>query len=73
MTSSRHNLQQISVLAVGKIKDRELASKARDYEKRISHDMRVSIESIKDSTSEREARQLLAISLIANIVLVMSS
>jgi 23S rRNA (pseudouridine1915-N3)-methyltransferase len=59
MTPSRYSLQSITVLAVGKIKDRELASKAREYEKRISHDVRLRLESIKDSTPEQEAVRLL--------------
>lgn len=59
MASSRHNLLQISILAVGKIKDRELALKAQDFSERISHDIRLTIESIKDSAPEQEAKRLL--------------
>ena len=59
MPLSRYSLQSITVLTVGKIKDRELASKAREYQDRISHDVRLNIESIKDSTPEQEAKRLL--------------
>ena len=60
MTFPRNNLLQINVLTVGKIKDRELALKAAEFSGRISHDIRLSIESIKDSTPEQEAKRLLA-------------
>ncbi len=60
MASSRQTLQQISILAVGKIKDRELALKAQDFSARISHDIRLTLESIKDSAPEQEAKRLLA-------------
>ena len=60
MTFPRNNLLQINVLTVGKIKDRELALKAAEFSERISHDIRLSIESIKDSTPEQEAKRLLA-------------
>jgi len=59
MPSSSHNLLHISILSIGKIKDRELAVKARDFSERISHDIRLSIESIKDSTPDQEAKRLL--------------
>jgi 23S rRNA (pseudouridine1915-N3)-methyltransferase len=60
MPSSLQNLLHISILPIGKIKDRELALKARDFTERISHDIRLTIESIKDSHPEQEARRLLA-------------
>ena len=60
MAPSRHTLQQISVLAVGRIKDPELALKAQDFSGRISHDLRLTIEAIKDSDPEQEAKRLLA-------------
>ena len=60
MASSGHSLLQVSVLSVGKIKDRELALKARDFTERISHDIRLTIDSIKDSEPEQEATRLLA-------------
>jgi len=60
MASFGHSLLQISILPVGKIKDRELAFKARDFTERISHDIRLTIEPIKDSAPEQEAKRLLA-------------
>ena len=60
MAPSSHNLLQISILPIGKIKDRELAVRARDFADRISHDIRLTIEPIKDSTPEQEAKRLLA-------------
>ena len=59
MPSSRHNLLHISILPIGKIKDRELAIKAHDFTERISHDIRLTIEPIKDSAPEQEAKRLL--------------
>lgn len=59
MPSSPHTLLQITVLTVGKIKDRELALKASDFAGRIARDVRLSIESIKDASPEREAERLL--------------
>jgi len=59
MAPSRQKLQHISILAIGRIKDRELEIMARDFAKRISHDIRLTIESIKDSNPEQEAKRLL--------------
>jgi 23S rRNA (pseudouridine1915-N3)-methyltransferase len=59
MAASPLSLPQITVLTVGKIKDRELALKAQDYAARLSHDLRLQIEAIKDSSPEREADRLL--------------
>ena len=59
MTSSPHKLQHISILPIGKIKDRELAIKAQDFSTRVSHDLRLTIEPIKDSNPEQEAKRLL--------------
>jgi 23S rRNA (pseudouridine1915-N3)-methyltransferase len=60
MAPSQNNLLHISILAVGKIRDRELALKAREFSERISHDVRLTIESIKDANPEQEAKRLLA-------------
>ena len=60
MASSGHSLLQIAILPVGKIKDRELALKARDYTWRISRDIRLTIDTIKDSEPEQEAARLMA-------------
>jgi len=59
MAPSRQKLQHISILAIGRIKDRELEIMARDFAKRISHDIRLTVESIKDSNPEQEAKRLL--------------
>lgn len=60
MALTSYSLQSITVLTVGKIKDRELALKAQDFSGRISHDLRLTIEAIKDSDPEQEAKRLLA-------------
>ncbi len=60
MALSPHRLPQITVLAVGRIKDRELALKAQDYAARLNHDVRLQIESVKDSSPGRAAESLLA-------------
>jgi 23S rRNA (pseudouridine1915-N3)-methyltransferase len=60
MPSSPHTLLQVTVVAVGKMKDRELAVKVSDYADRISHDVRLNIETIKDSSPEQEAERLLS-------------
>ncbi len=60
MAASPHNLLHITVVTVGKIKDRELAAKACDYAGRISRDVRLTIETIKDACPQREAGRLLS-------------
>jgi len=60
MPSCPGSLLQISLVTVGKIKDRELAHKARDFSGRIARDLRLNIVQVKDSTPEREAAGLLA-------------
>jgi len=60
MASSHLSLQQITVVTVGRIKDRELALKASDYAGRISRDVRLTIETVKDSSPEQEAERLLS-------------
>jgi len=60
MPASSSSLLQVSILSVGKIKQRELAPVARDYAGRISRDIRLNMESIKDSSPEQEAPKLLA-------------
>jgi 23S rRNA (pseudouridine1915-N3)-methyltransferase len=60
MPASPSSLLQISILSVGKIKDRELELLGSDYAGRISRDVRLNMESIKDSSSEKETAKLLA-------------
>jgi len=60
MPHSSSELLHISILSVGKIKDRELARLGGDYAGRIGRDMRLSMDAIKDSTPGQEAEKLLA-------------
>jgi len=59
MPSPCRSQLQISIMTVGKIKDRELALKARDFSERIARDVRLDIASIRDSSPAKEAERLL--------------
>lgn len=60
MPVSPGSLLQISIVTVGKIKDRELALKARDFSGRIARDLRLNMVSLRDSSPERERAGLMA-------------
>jgi len=49
----------IKIAAVGKIKDKPLLEKIRDYEERISHDARLETVEIKDCGAELEGEKFL--------------
>ena len=51
----------IKVLSVGRVKDPELRNKISDYSKRISHDVRITLQEIKDSDPVTEGRKLIDI------------
>jgi 23S rRNA (pseudouridine1915-N3)-methyltransferase len=49
----------IKIVAAGKIKDKPLLEKIRDYEERISHDARIEVTEIKDCGVEAEGEKFL--------------
>ncbi len=49
----------VKIIAVGKIKDRNLLAKCEDYSRRISHDAKLEIVEIRDSNTETEGDKLL--------------
>jgi len=49
----------IKIVAAGKIKDKPLLEKIRDYEERISHDARLEVVEIKDCGAEMEGEKFL--------------
>ena len=51
----------IKVLSVGRVKDPDLRNKISDYSKRISHDVRITLQEIKDSDPVTEGRKLIDI------------
>lgn len=52
-------LPEITVLCVGTIKDKSLATLAQMYLKRLGHDVRVTVKEIKDRRPNQERDQLL--------------
>ena len=54
-------LPEITLLCVGTIKDKPLATLAHMYLKRLSHDVRVTVKEIKDRRPKEERDQLLQV------------
>lgn len=50
---------KITLLVVGKVKDKSLQTLTQDYTKRITRHQRLEIIELKDSNQERESQQLL--------------
>jgi 23S rRNA (pseudouridine1915-N3)-methyltransferase len=50
----------IALIAVGRVKDRSLHQKIKEYETRIRHDAKITVVEIKDGTPEQEAKKILA-------------
>lgn len=51
-------LFEISLIAVGKIKDQSINEKICDYTNRLRHDIRFSVHEIKDSDKEGEGKKI---------------
>lgn len=51
----------IKIIAVGKMKDRRLADLAEDYQRRLKHHATVEITELKDSTPEKEDREMFSL------------
>ncbi len=51
----------LKIAVVGKVKDKHLLEKIKDYQKRISHDARLEVLEIKDSRMELEGERLLEV------------